>query len=136
MISTLRTRARLRHGTGQGYGSESLADFTRCARDRDRGATRGDRDRRRRLGATAWRGGRCACRAVRADGAGPIKDEAVIRFAGYLRQQPSVIRSLKAGSVELDYAVTGFVRPFVNCGAKGLLSPFVRRRALPAVESS
>ena len=66
---------------------------------------------------------------------GPIKDEAVIRFAGYLRQQPSVIRSLKAGSVELDYAVTGFVRPFVNCGAKGLLAPFVRRRALPAVSS-
>ena len=64
-----------------------------------------------------------------------IKNEGVIRFAGYLRQQPSVIRSLKAGSVELDYAVSGFVRPFVNCGAKGLLAPFVRRRALAAVSS-
>ena len=65
-----------------------------------------------------------------------IKDEAVIRFAGYLRHQPSVIRTLAAGSVQLDYAVSGFVRPFVNCGSKGLLSPFVRRRALPAVSSA
>ena len=64
-----------------------------------------------------------------------IKNEAVIRFAGYLRIQPSIIRNLKAGSVELDYAVSGFVRPFVNCGAKALLAPFVRRRALAAVSS-
>ena len=66
---------------------------------------------------------------------GPIKDEAVIRFAGYLRQQPSVIRSLKAGAVELDYQLSGHVRPFVSCGSKALLAPFVRRRALPAVSS-
>lgn len=64
-----------------------------------------------------------------------IKNESVIRFAGFLRQQPSVIRTLTAGSVQLDYAVSGFTRPFVNCGSKALLAPFVRRRALPAVES-
>ena len=34
-----------------------------------------------------------------------VRNEATIRYAGYLRQQPSVIRSLKAGAVELDYAV-------------------------------
>ena len=65
----------------------------------------------------------------------PIKDEAVIRFAAYLSARPSVIRTLTAGPVVLDYAVSGYVRPFVNCGAKALLAPFVRRRALPAVSS-
>ena len=64
-----------------------------------------------------------------------VRNEATIRFAGYLRTQPSLIRTLTAGSVQLDYQLSGHVRPFVSCGAKALLAPFVRRRALPAVSS-
>lgn len=65
-----------------------------------------------------------------------LRDEAVVRFAGYMRTQPSLIRTLTAGKVTLDYQLSGFVRPFVNCGAKAMLAPFVRRRALPAESSS
>ena len=90
----------------------------------------GDDATAQRLGAVA------AARVERFAPTAPqvLRDEAVIRFAGYLRQQPSVIRGVTAGSVELAYAVTGFARPFKNCGARALLAPFARRRAR-AVES-
>ena len=64
-----------------------------------------------------------------------IRDEAVIRFAGYLASRPSPIRTLEAGSLRMEFATSGLTRPFVYSSARALLAPFVRRRAL-AVESS
>ena len=65
-----------------------------------------------------------------------IRDEAVIRFAGYLASRPSPVRTVEAGSLRMEFTTAGLSRPFVYCGARALLSPFVRRRALAAVSSS
>ena len=65
-----------------------------------------------------------------------IRDEAVIRFAGYLASRPSPIRTVEAGNLRLEFTTAGLSRPFVYCGARALLAPFVRRRALAAVSSS
>ena len=64
-----------------------------------------------------------------------VRDESVIRFAGYLRAQPNLLRSIDAGALKIDFAISGYARPFQNCGARTLLAPFVRRRALPVVGS-
>ena len=65
-----------------------------------------------------------------------IRDEAVIRFAGYLASRPSPIRTVEAGSLRMEFATAGLSRPFVYSGARALLAPFVRRRALAAVSNS
>ena len=64
-----------------------------------------------------------------------IRDEAVIRFAGYLASRPKPIRALDLGNTRVEFATAGLSRPFVYSGARALLSPFVRRRALAAVTS-
>lgn len=64
-----------------------------------------------------------------------IRDEAVTRFAGYLASRPKPIRVLELANVRVEFATSGLSRPFVYSGARALLAPFVRRRAL-AVESS
>ncbi|MCY4469462.1 MAG: hypothetical protein OXC08_12130 [Thiotrichales bacterium] len=66
-----------------------------------------------------------------------IRDEAVIRFAGYLSSRASPMRVfVSGGSTRIEFATSGQARPFVYSGARALLSPFVRRRALPAAEST
>ena len=65
-----------------------------------------------------------------------IRDEATIRFAGYLSSRPKPIRTLDLGGTRVEFATAGLARPFVYSGARALLSPFIRRRALAAVSSS
>ena len=65
-----------------------------------------------------------------------IRDEAVIRFAGYLASRPKPIRALDMGNTRVEFATAGLSRPFVYSGARALLDPFRRRRALAAVSSS
>ena len=64
------------------------------------------------------------------------RDEATIRFAGYLASRPKPIRSLAMSGLTIEFATAGLARPFVYSGARALLAPHVRRRALPAVEAS
>ena len=65
-----------------------------------------------------------------------IRDEAVIRLAGYLSARASPVRTFESGSLRVEFATAGLSRPFVYSGARALLAPFVRRRALAAVSSS
>ena len=65
-----------------------------------------------------------------------IRDEAVIRFSAYLASRPKPIRALDLGGTRVEFATAGLARPFVYSGARALLAPFVRRRALAAVSSS
>ena len=59
----------------------------------------------------------------------PVKNEAVVRFAGYLRQSDfGGIRREVIGPKEAEYAMN-HAPAFRSCGAKGLLSPWKRRRA-------
>ena len=63
------------------------------------------------------------------------KDEALIRLVAYMRQRPSALRSIDAGgNLRLEFATSGLQRPFVASGARAMLSPWVSRRALPAVD--
>ena len=64
-----------------------------------------------------------------------VRDEAVIRFAGYLSTRASAVRTFGTDSIRIEFATSGQARPFVYSGARALLAPFVRRRALPAAES-
>ena len=58
-----------------------------------------------------------------------VKDEAVIRFAGYLRAADwGDISKTTLGPKSTDF-VTNHAPMFRNCGAKGLLSPWKIRRA-------
>ena len=58
-----------------------------------------------------------------------IKDEAVIRFAGYLAQADfATLRQETIGPLTREH-VTNHGPAFRNCGAKGLLSPWKARRA-------
>ena len=59
----------------------------------------------------------------------PVKNEAVIRTAGWLRDQPSVaLRSEDVGPLSVSYATT-HVSALRHSGAMALLSPFKVRRA-------
>ena len=63
------------------------------------------------------------------------KDEAAIRLVAYMRQRPIALRSIDAGgNLRLEFATSGMQRPFVASGARAMLSPWVTRRALPAVD--
>ena len=58
-----------------------------------------------------------------------IKDEAVIRFAGYLRAADwGDISKMSLGPMSREM-VTNHAPMFRNCGAKGLLAPWKVRRA-------
>lgn len=57
-----------------------------------------------------------------------VKDEAVIRMAGYLAQADyGPVRQESIGPASVEY-VTNHAPAFRNCGAKGLLSPWKIRR--------
>ena len=62
------------------------------------------------------------------------KDEALLRLVAYMRTRPSPLRSVDAGGLRMEFAVSGMQRPFVSSGARALLAPWVTRRALPAVD--
>ncbi len=58
-----------------------------------------------------------------------VKDEAVIRFAGYLKDRFSDgVKSHTLGPQSMEYVVN-HAPMFRDCGAKGLLSPWKVRRA-------
>lgn len=58
-----------------------------------------------------------------------IKNEATIRTAGYLHQQPAAgVRSTKEGEIETGYAPT-HVSALRHSGSMALLSPWKVRRA-------
>ena len=58
-----------------------------------------------------------------------IKNEAVVRTAGYVRQSDfGGIRTETIGPRSVEY-ITNHAPAFRNCGAKGLLSPWKARRA-------
>ena len=63
------------------------------------------------------------------------KDEALIRMVAYMVQLPRPFRSIDAGGVRMEFAVTGYQRPFLSSGARAMLAPWVAHRALPAVEA-
>ena len=50
-----------------------------------------------------------------------------IEFHSKEERREAGIRSINTGVIQVDFAVSGFTRPFVNCGARTLLAPFVRR---------
>ena len=89
------------------------------------GAVEGDDTRANELGATA-----AAFVEREAPGAPQaIKDESVIRFAGYLAQSDfGGVREEQVGEVQFSHQPNhGLV--FRNCGAKALLAPWKIRRA-------
>ncbi len=64
------------------------------------------------------------------------KNEAVLRVAGYIHTRaPRPVQSIQVGGARLDFRER-FYSPnaFVNSGAKSLLIPWRRRRALPVEE--
>ena len=65
-----------------------------------------------------------------------MRDEAVMRLSGYLTQRPKPIRALDLAGTRVEFATAGTTRPFVYSGAKALLAPFARRRALPVESDS
>ena len=63
------------------------------------------------------------------DAPGPILNEAVIRFAGYLGQSDyGTVRDESLGPMSVSY-VTNHAAMFRNSGAAALLTRFKRRRA-------
>ena len=59
-----------------------------------------------------------------------LKDEAVIRFAAYLKQStgnPGVVKSRKVDVLQADYT-TNHAAMFRNCGAQALLTRWKVRR--------
>ena len=59
-----------------------------------------------------------------------VKNEASTRFCGYLSQaRPGAIRRHQLGESFEQEFVVNHAPMFRNCGAKGLLAPFVVRRA-------
>ena len=64
----------------------------------------------------------------------PIRDEAVIRLAGYLHDAGSgAIRAESVEGVSIDH-VTNHAAAWRNCGAAALLSPWKVRRAAGVVK--
>lgn len=59
-----------------------------------------------------------------------IKNEAVIRLSSWLQARPRAIRSQRLGEHLDTTYVTNHGPMFRLCGAKALLSPWKRRRAL------
>lgn len=58
-----------------------------------------------------------------------VKDEAALRFIGYMKQAPAApISKIDVGSLEIEYGTTNHAAMFRHCGAAALLTRWRMRR--------
>lgn len=58
-----------------------------------------------------------------------VKDEAALRFVGYMKQSPvSTISKIDVGSIDIEYSTTNHAAMFRHCGAAALLTRWKVRR--------